>query len=230
MLVYWLGDTGLILVLITFAFAMYAQNQVSSAYNRYARIGSSRGLTGGELAEALLRQSGLADVQVEPIQGRLTDHYDPRVRRVRLSEANYYGNSLASLGIAAHETGHALQHQQGYAALAIRNAIVPVAQFGSTLAWPLFLFGLLMGAPGLRDLGIVLFFGAVVFQILTLPVEFNASQRAVALLQGGGYLTAQEIKPVQAVLRAAALTYVAAAAVAIAQLLRLLLLRNSRRG
>lgn len=225
---FWFGGPGMIFVLIAFAFAMYAQSQVSSAYNRYARIGNSRGLTGGDLARELLQSRGISDVEVEPIRGRLTDNYDPRVKRVRLSEENYFGNSLAALGIAAHETGHALQHHDAYAPLALRNAIVPVAQFGSSLAWPLFIIGILVGAPSLADLGILLFFGAVIFQILTLPVEFNASQRAVAMLSGGAYLSAQEIKPVQAVLRAAALTYVAAAALAIAQLLRLLLLRNSR--
>ena len=225
---FWFGGPGTIFVLIAFVFAMYAQHQVSTAYSRYARIGNSRGLTGGELARELLQSRGVSDVEVEPIRGRLTDHYDPRIKRVRLSEENYYGDSLAALGIAAHETGHAMQHQEAYVPLALRNAIVPVAQFGSTLAWPLFIFGFLLGAPSLADLGILLFLGAVVFQILTLPVEFNASQRAVAMLSGGTYLSAQEIKPVQAVLRAAALTYVAAAAVAIAQLLRLLLIRNSR--
>jgi hypothetical protein len=225
---FWFGGPGTIFVLIAFAFAMYAQNQVQSAYNRYSRIGNARGMSGGELARELLRSRGLFDVEVEPIRGRLTDHYDPRAKKLRLSEANYHGQSLAALGIAAHETGHALQHQTGYAPLTVRNAIVPVAQFGSTLAWPLLLFGFLMGAPSLVDLGILLFLGAVLFQVITLPVEFDASQRAVAMLQGGNYLSAQEVRPVQAVLRAAALTYVAAAAVAVAQLLRLLLIRNSR--
>ncbi|MGI6357582.1 MAG: zinc metallopeptidase [Bacillota bacterium] len=227
---FWFGGPGTIFVLLAFVFAVYAQNRVSSVYNRYSRIGSRRGMTGGELARELLRRGGLYDVTVEPIGGRLTDHYDPRTRRVRLSQEIYHGNSLAALGIAAHETGHAMQHQEQYAPLHLRNAFVPVAQFGSQLAWPMFLFGLLFNSPGLADLGILLFLAAVIFQVITLPVEFNASRRAVALLSDGGYLTAQEIKPVQSVLQAAALTYVAAAATAVAQLLRLVLLRNSRRG
>ncbi len=226
---FWFGGPGTIFVLIAFVFAMYAQSQVSNAYNRNSRIGNSRGLTGGELARDLLNRHGLQDVQVQPIRGRLTDHYDPRTRQVRLSEENFYGHSLAALGIAAHETGHAMQHQHAYGPLQLRNAIVPVAQFSSSMAWPLFLFGYLLGQPGLADLGILLFMAAVAFQLITLPVEFNASQRAVAMLHDGNYLTSQEIKPVQSVLRAAALTYVAAAATAIAQLLRLVLLRNSRR-
>lgn len=226
---FWFGGPGTIWLLIAFAFAMYAQNKVSSVYNRYSRIASQRGMTGGELARELLRRGGLHDVEVETIAGRLTDHYDPRARRVRLSPEIYNGNSLAALGIAAHETGHAMQHQDQYAPLRLRNSFVPVAQFGSNLAWPLFLFGLLFNSPALADLGIVLFLAAVIFQVITLPVEFNASHRAVAMLTQGSYLTAQEIKPVQAVLQAAALTYVAAAATAVAQLLRLVLLRNSRR-
>lgn len=222
------GGPGLLLVLLAFGFALYAQNQVSTAYARFSRIGNSRGLTGGELAKDLLRRQGLGDVDVEPTRGRLTDHYDPRVRKVRLSEANYYGTSLAALGIAAHEVGHALQHRDAYAPLALRNAIVPVAHFGSNLAWPLFLFGLIAGSVSLQNIGILLFTVAVAFQIFTLPVEFNASTRAVSLLGEGQYLSQVEIGPVRSVLNAAALTYVAAAAVAVAQLLRLLLLRGSR--
>jgi Zn-dependent membrane protease YugP len=226
---FWLGGPGSILLILAAAFAFYAQNLVSANYARYSRIANRRGLTGGELASELLRRRGIHDVGVEPIAGRLTDHYDPRVRKVRLSQEIYYGRSLAALGIAAHETGHALQHQEQYTWLAVRNSIVPVVQFGSQLAFPLLLFGLLFSAPALMDIGILLFVGAVVFQLITLPVEFNASQRAVAMLSQGGYLAHDEIQPVKNVLRAAALTYVAAAAAALAQLARLLLLRNSRR-
>lgn len=225
---FWLGGPGTIFVLIAFVFAMYAQSKVTSTYERYARVANNRGLTGAETARALLKQQGAYDVEVELTQGRLTDHYDPRVKKVRLSQEIYHGTSLAALGIAAHETGHALQHQQGYAPLALRNAIVPVAQLGSTLAWPLFFLGLAMGLPGLADLGILFFLGAVVFQLATLPVEFNASSRAIAMLSNGNYLTQQELGPARAVLKAAALTYVAAVATAIAQLLRLILLRRSR--
>lgn len=225
---FWLGGPGTIFVLIAFAFAMYAQSKVASTYERYARIGNSRGLTGAETARALLKQHGVYDVEVELTRGRLTDHYDPRVKKVRLSQEIYQGTSLAALGIAAHETGHALQHNVGYAPLAIRNAIVPVAQLGSTLAWPLFFIGFAMGLPGLADIGILFFLAAVIFQIATLPVEFNASSRAIAVLGNGNYLSQQELGPARAVLQAAALTYVAAVATAMAQLLRLLLLRRSR--
>lgn len=228
MSMFWLGGPGTIYVLLAFIFAMYAQSKVASTYERYARIANSRGLTGVETARALLREQGVYDVEVELTHGRLTDHYDPRVRKVRLSQEIYHGTSLAALGIAAHETGHALQHKMGYAPLAFRNAIVPIAQLGSSLAWPLFFLGFVMGLPGLADLGIIFFLGALVFQLATLPVEFNASSRAIAMLSNGNYLTQQELGPARAVLQAAALTYVAAVATAIAQLLRLLLLRRSR--
>ncbi len=225
---YWLGGPGTIYVLIAFVFAVYAQGKVKSTYSRYARISNSRGLTGAETARALLQQHGVYDVEVELTSGRLTDHYDPRVKKLRLSQEIYHGNSLAALGIAAHETGHALQHNQNYAPLSFRNAIVPVAQLGSSLALPLLFLGLAMSLPGLADLGILFFLGAVIFQIVTLPVEFNASSRALAMLGDGNYLSQQELGPARAVLQAAALTYVAAAAAAIAQLLRLLSIRRSR--
>lgn len=225
---FWLGGPGTIYVLLAFVFAMYAQSKVVSTYERFSRIANSRGLTGAETARALLREQGVFDVEVELTQGRLTDHYDPRVKKVRLSQEIYYGTSIAALGIAAHETGHALQHKVGYAPLNLRNAIVPIAQLGSSLAWPLFFIGLVMNLPGLADLGIIFFMGALAFQLVTLPVEFNASSRAIAMLSNGNYLTRQEIGPARAVLQAAALTYVAAVATAVAQLMRLLLLRRSR--
>lgn len=228
MSMFWFGGPGTIFVLLAFVFAMYAQSKVTSTYERFSRIGNSRGLTGAETARALLREQGVYDVEVELTHGRLTDHYDPRTKKVRLSPEVYHSTSLAAVGIAAHETGHALQHMLGYAPLAFRNAIVPVAQLGSSLAWPLFFLGLVMGLPGLADLGIVFFLGAVLFQVVTLPVEFNASARAIAMLSHGNYLAQQELGPARAVLQAAALTYVAAVATAVAQLLRLLLLRRSR--
>lgn len=225
---FWFGGPGTIFVVLAFFLAMYAQNKVTATYERYVRVQNSRGLTGEAVARSLLRQHGLYDVGVELVKGRLTDHYDPRLKKVRLSQQNYYGTSLAALSIAAHETGHALQHNKGYAPLAFRTAIVPLAQIGSTLAWPLFLIGFGMGLPGLADIGIIFFLGAVIFQVATLPVEFDASRRAIAILGDGGYLTQQELGPARAVLQAAALTYVAAVATAVAQLLRLLLLRRSR--
>jgi len=225
---FWVGGPGTIFVLLAFLLSIYAQNKVTAAYERYARVANSRGLTGAETARALLKQHGLHDVEVEMTRGRLTDHYDPRSKKVRLSPEIYHGTSLAALGIAAHETGHAVQHSSAYAPLALRNAFVPVAQLGSTLAWPLFVLGFAMSLPGLADLGIIFFLGAVLFQVITLPVEFNASARAIAMLSNGNYLTQHELKPVRSVLQAAALTYVAAAATAVAQLIRLLLLRRSR--
>jgi Zn-dependent membrane protease YugP len=210
--------------------AFWAQAKVSNTFARYARVRSRRGLTGAQVARALLDQAGLSDVAVEPIPGNLTDHYDPRHRVVRLSSPVYREDSLAALGVAAHETGHALQHAQGYAPLGIRNGLFPVANLGSNLALPLVFLGLLMGRGGLwlMDLGILLFTGALLFQLVTLPVELNASRRAVALLQDGAYLLPEETDGAWKVLSAAAWTYVAAALVAVLHLVRLLFLRQSR--
>ena len=160
--------------------------------------------------------------------GGLSDHYDPRTKTLRLSEQVYGGSSVAAIGVAAHEAGHALQHQEGYAPLALRSAIVPVAQFGTMAAWILFLLGLLLSRPLLMDLGILFFLGYVLFSLVTLPVEFNASGRAVQVLQGEGFVLPQEAQGVRAVLNAAAMTYVAAAFMAVMQLVRLLVLRNMR--
>ncbi len=210
--------------------AFWAQAKVSNTFARYSRVRSRRGLTGAQVARALLDQAGLPDVAVEPIPGNLTDHYDPRHRVVRLSSPVYREDSLAALGVAAHETGHALQHAKGYAPLGIRNSLFPVANLGSNLALPLVFLGFLMGRGGLwlMDLGILLFTGALLFQLITLPVELNASRRAVALLEEGGYLLPEETDGAWKVLSAAAWTYVAAALVAVLQLVRLLLLRQSR--
>lgn len=210
--------------------AFWAQAKVSGTFARYSRVRSRRGLTGAQVARAILDQAGLSDVAVEPIPGNLSDHYDPRTRVVRLSGPVYHENSLASLGVAAHETGHALQHASHYAPLGIRNGLFPVANLGSTLAFPLFIAGFLFGRSGLwlMDLGILLFTVALGFQLITLPVEINASRRAVALLEQGGYLAPEETDGAWAVLSAAAWTYVAAALVALLQLVRLLMLRGSR--
>jgi Zn-dependent membrane protease YugP len=211
--------------------AIYAQAKVRGAYNRYSRIAASSRLTGSELAARLLAEAGIRDVPVEKTAGQLSDHYDPRKKVLRLSEGVYRSNSLAALGIAAHETGHALQHHQGYSPLAIRNIIYPVANIGSFLAFPLFLLGFFTSQKGpsiLMDLGILLYTGAVVFTVITLPVEFNASRQALALLRDRGYLNQQEISGAKQVLSAAALTYVASTAMAIMQLVRMLVLRGSR--
>ncbi|HEY8489208.1 MAG TPA: zinc metallopeptidase, partial [Thermaerobacter sp.] len=168
------------------------------------------------------------DVRVEPIGGRLTDHYDPRTKVVRLSEGVYYGSTVAAQGVAAHEVGHAIQHATGYVWLGLRNAIIPATQFGSQLAFPLFFLGLIMNWAPLQNLGILLFSLAVLFQVITLPVEFNASSRALAALAGGGYLRGEEVRGARTVLQAAALTYVAAMVMAVMQLLYLLALRGRR--
>ncbi len=229
----WIFDSGFIfLVLPAMAFALYAQAKVKSTYNRFSRVAARGRISGGQLARDLLERRGLSNVRVLQTPGELTDHYDPRSREVKLSAPIFQGNSLAALGIAAHEVGHALQHSDGYAPLVIRNSIVPVAGFGSRAAFPLFFIGFLFSAGDggfgtiLMDIGIIVFFFAVLFQIVTLPVEFNASSRAIASLDGGGYLQGQELHGAKAVLNAAALTYVAAMAVSLAHLFRLILLRN----
>jgi len=210
--------------------AMYAQNKVHSTYARYMQRPSATGVSGSQVARALLDRAGLSHIPVEVSQGRLTDHYDPRRKALRLSGDNYSRASLAAMAIAAHEVGHAVQHAHAYSPLALRNSLVPVVNLTSTLAWPLFFVGFLMSSPALIDLGIWLFVGAVLFQVITLPVEFNASSRAIAMLQDGGYLTSgSELAAAREMLGAAALTYVAAMAVAVSQLLRMLLLRNRRR-
>ena len=211
--------------------ALYAQQKVKNTYRRFSsKLASSR-ISGAEVARQILQARG-AEVKVEKVKGQLTDHYDPRKRVLRLSEGVYNSSSLAALGIAAHETGHALQHQSGYLPLQLRNTIYPVANFGSSLAFPLFFIGFIFSRQGpsiLMDIGILLFTGAVFFSVLTLPVEFNASRRALVLLEEGSYLKKEEISQARQVLSAAALTYVAATAMAAMQLLRMFLLRSSRR-
>jgi Zn-dependent membrane protease YugP len=218
----------MLFVLPALLFAMYAQSTVNSTFARFLRVRARSGLTGAEAARRLLDEAGLDQVRIERVNRRLGDHYDPRAKVLRLSPEVYDNPSLASLGVAAHETGHAIQHDVGYIPLSVRNTIVPVAQIGSQAAFPLFRFGLFFNLPGLLDLGILLFGAAVLFQIVTLPVEFNASSRAIALLESGGIISGAEVGPTRQVLSAAALTYVAATAVAVGQLLRLLMLRGRR--
>ncbi|MGI6611479.1 MAG: zinc metallopeptidase [Limnochordia bacterium] len=222
-------DPTVMVLIPAMLLAMWAQLRVKATFGRYSRVPSTRGLTGAQVARSLLNAAGLHDVPVEPIRHHLGDHYDPRQRRMRLSPEVYSGTSLAAIGVAAHETGHALQHQQHYMPLQVRNGIYPVAAFGSNAAFPLVLLGLITGATGLLTLGIWLFIGALAFQLITLPVEFNASSRAMRLLADGGYVQGNEASGVRAVLQAAALTYVAAVAVAISQLIRLLILRGASR-
>ncbi|MDI6601394.1 MAG: zinc metallopeptidase [Thermoanaerobacteraceae bacterium] len=221
-------DSTFILLIPAMILAIYAQSKVQNTFNKYLRYKNVRGYTGADVARRLLDLNGLYDVPVETISGTLTDHYDPARKVMRLSREVYSGMSIAALGVAAHETGHAIQHKEGYMPLAIRNSIVPIANFGSNLAWPLFLLGLIMGITPLLDFGIILFSAVVIFQIITLPVEFNASNRAIKLLRSEGILTAEEIGPAREVLNAAALTYLAATLTAILQLLRLIILRGRR--
>lgn len=219
------------LVLIGVVICMIASSRVNQVFRRYASVRSVSGMTGREAAERILRANGIYDVQICHISGHLNDHYDPRNKILRLSDATYNSPSVAAIGVAAHECGHAVQHAVGYAPLKIRGALVPIANFGSTLAWPLILIGLLIrsdAAVFLINLGILLFSAAVLFQIVTLPVEFNASRRAVQALEKGGMLYGEEIEGTKAVLRAAALTYVASAASMILQLLRLIIIGGRR--
>ncbi|HQE62352.1 MAG TPA: zinc metallopeptidase [Candidatus Latescibacteria bacterium] len=223
-------DPTMLLLLPALAFAIWAQWKVSSTFNRYSRIPSRSRLTGRAVATQILRQNMLNDVEVGHVSGHLSDHYDPTSKTVNLSHSNYASYSVASLAVAAHEVGHALQHAHGYQPVTWRSRLVPVANIGSTAAFPLFFIGLLFGKGlGLffMDLGIALFLFALLFHIVTLPVEFNASKRALAILEDSGMLAADEIPGAKAVLRAAALTYVASATMALMNLLRLIILRNA---
>lgn len=225
-------DRTYIFVLIGVALCMLASNRVNRVFQKYDRVRSYTGMTGREAAERILHANGIYDVQVQRVSGKLTDHYDPRNKVLRLSDATYASSSVAAIGVAAHECGHAVQHAVGYAPLQIRGALVPVVNFGSTLAWPLILIGLFMNnqtAGLLINAGILLFSGAVLFQLVTLPVEFNASSRAVKALAGSGMLYEEEVRQTKEVLGAAALTYVASAASMILQFLRLLLITGGRR-
>jgi Zn-dependent membrane protease YugP len=222
-------DSGYFLfVMPALLLAMWAQAKVRGAYETYSRVYSQTGLRAYEVAAGLLRNSGLGNVRIEMTDGHLTDHYDPRSRTLRLSRSTYNSQSIAAMSIAAHEVGHAVQHAVSYGPLALRNGLVPIAQFTSSAAVPLFIMGLFLNAPSLMDLGLLFFLGAVLFQVITLPVEYNASKRAVDMLQVSGYISASEVVPVGNMLNAAALTYVAATAVALGQFLRLLLLRGRR--
>ncbi|HHX26161.1 MAG TPA: zinc metallopeptidase [Firmicutes bacterium] len=226
-----LYDPTYFLIFPAMLFAMWAQARVQRAFNSYSRVRAQSGVTGAEVARDILDRSGLSHVQVQQISGTLQDHYDPRVKILRLSPEVYASNSLAALGVAAHEAGHAIQHDENYVPLAVRSSLVPVASFGSRLAFPLFLIGLIFGQglSWLMTVGIWLFIAAVAFSIVTLPVEYDASRRALALLSQGGYVTREELPHAKEVLTAAGMTYLAATAVALTQLLRLLILRGSRR-
>ncbi len=220
-------DSTMILILPALALTIYAQFKVKSAFAQMNKIHSVSGLTGAEVAKSLLKRNSIYDVTVEEVSGNLTDHYDSKAKKLHLSSDVYHSTSLAALGVAAHETGHAIQHKLSYAPLSIRQSIFPVANIGSSLGIPLFIGGLIFSIRPLLDLGIIIFTGAVLFHIVTLPVEFNASRRAMAQLSSGGYLRADEVTGAKKVLDAAALTYVAAAAMAVLQLIRLILIRGN---
>ncbi len=225
-------DPTYVMVLIGVVICMLASANVNRTFQKYSRIRSHSGMTGREAAERLLHANGIYDVTVQHVAGNLTDHYDPRNKTLNLSDSTYASTSVAAIGVAAHECGHAVQHANGYAPLKIRGSLVPVANFGSTLAWPLILIGFLIQGNAsvlLINLGILLFSAAVLFQIVTLPVEFNASSRALKSLETNGILYTEEVADTRKVLRAAALTYVASAASAILQLLRLILISGGRR-
>ncbi len=221
-MIFW--DPTMVLLIPAMILAMYAQMKVNSTYHHYSQIASQRGMTGADVARYILNKNGLYDIPIERVQGQLSDHYDPRSRVVRLSQGVYDSTSIAALGVAAHEVGHAIQHDTGYMPLYIRNTIIPITQIGSYVSIPLLILGILVSSPRLVVLGILLFTAIVFFQLITLPVEFNASRRAVAVLGDEAILTADELVGTKKVLSAAALTYVAAAVTAVFQLLRLLII------
>ncbi len=225
-------DPTYFLVLLGVIICLLASSRMKSTFHKYSSVRNHSGITGKEAAEQILHRAGIYDVRVERVSGDLTDHYDPRSKVLRLSDSIYSRTSVAALGVAAHECGHAIQHQVGYLPLSIRGALVPVANFGSTIAWPLIIIGMFIGSGSsslLINLGILAFSLAVLFQIVTLPVEFNASGRAIKILGESGLLYPDEVHSARKVLTAAALTYVAGAASAILQLLRILILTSGRR-
>lgn len=227
---YWMWDPTYVLIIAGVVLSMIASAMVHRSFAKYSQIRSASGLTGAEVARRILSYAGITDVSVSHISGHLTDHYNPKTKDVGLSDSVYGSNSVAAIAVAAHECGHVIQHANSYAPLSIRSALVPVANFGSGASWFVILAGILFSMPPLITLGIVLFSAAVLFQIVTLPVELNASRRALGILQDTGILGAGEGQGAKRVLRAAALTYVASAAAAILQLLRLIILfgRNNR--
>jgi len=221
-------DPTFILLIPALVLAFYAQWKVKSTYVQFLKVPSSSGRTGREVAKAILTRNNMEDVKIEMAEGTLSDHYDPRTKVLRLSRDVYEGNSISALGIAAHETGHAIQDRTGYAPLRLRHQLVPVANIGTMAAFPLFIAGLIFRMNALMDIGILLFAGALVFQLVTLPVEYNASRNAMSELEKAGLVDPRDIAGGRKVLSAAALTYVAAAAVTASHLIRLLMLRSSR--
>ncbi len=222
-------DSSYILVIIAAILTMIASARVRATFNKYAKVRNHAGITGAEAAERILRSQGIYDVRIIQTAGNLTDHYSPKDRTLALSQSTFSQASIAAVAVAAHECGHAIQHEKNYAPLSLRSALVPFANIGSKLGVPLIILGIILSYnPLLIQVGIWVFAAAVLFQIVTLPVEFNASSRAMMILENGGILTSEELKNGGKVLRAAALTYVAAAASAVLQLLRFVLLSGNR--
>lgn len=229
---YYYWDPTYILVVIGAIICMIASAKVKTTFNKYSQYRSYSGMNGAQVAQRVLEAAGIYDVTIRHVSGNLTDHYDPSTKTVNLSDPVYNSYSVAALGVAAHECGHAIQHAKNYAPLSLRSALVPVANFGSMLAWPLILIGLFINGRSstlIIDLGIVLFSAAVLFQLVTLPVEFDASRRALVMLRTQNILSDDELKNTRKVLKSAAFTYVASAAAAILQLLRIILLVGGRR-
>lgn len=226
---FWFYDSTYILVILAAIISLIASAKVKSTYAKYSKVLSARGITAEQAAQQILYGAGLSQVPINQVAGNLTDHYDPRSQTLALSQTVFGSSSVAAIGVAAHECGHAIQDAENYAPIRIRNAIVPVVNFGSTLSWPLLLLGLVLSFDPLVLAGIWLFSLVVVFQLVTLPVEFNASRRAMRILEERGILGNEELKGARKVLSAAAMTYVAAAVGSLLQLARLLMIRNSRR-
>ena len=222
-------DPTYILVIIGAVISMFASMKVKSTFRRFSKVRSARGLTAEGAAEIILHDAGIYDVRIDRIRGDLTDHYSPSEKVLRLSDSVYGQTSIAAIGVAAHECGHAIQHKVAYTPLGIRSLSVPVANIGSKLSWPIILLGLFLGNMGLARIGVFLFFFVVLFQLITLPVEFNASSRALSILDKNGMLGGEELKGAKKVLSAAAMTYVAALFSSILQLIRLLLITQSGR-
>ena len=230
---YYYYDPTYMLIVISALISLFAQFLVNSRFSKYSRVRSRSGMTGAQAAERILQSQGIYDVAIQRVSGKLTDHYDPRNKTLNLSDAVYASTSVAAVGVAAHECGHAIQHARHYVPLTIRGALVPVANFGSGISWPLIIMGLFIRGEMSTlfiNLGILMFSLAVLFQIITLPVEFNASGRALKILKNSGMLYESEVREARNVLTAAALTYVASAASALLQLLRILILTGGRRN
>lgn len=229
-MLFWGLDPTYVLIILAFAVSAFFSARMNATFSKYSQVNAASGLTGAQAAQRILQSAGIYDVTIEHVSGKLTDHYDPSHKVLRLSQSVYGSTSIAAIGVAAHECGHAVQDARNYVPLKVRSAIVPVANFGSQLSWPLFLVGLIFSWKPLVTAGIVLFCGALIFQIVTLPVEFNASGRALKMLNTTGILGDAEIKGTRRVLTAAAMTYVAAVIGSLLQLLRLLILSGGVRN